>query len=160
MNVCEISEAEFVEKISNGIIQSKNNDWLYKFYAFCGDCFNRWYAGAIRHLPIIKTRSGEFKSAFLNGEEQLFRPSNGLNDGQIINPLFLSKSIDEELQNKLASLLSALGIRQRSPKQTIEMTILMEWETQRKKGGWNYLGKFGRYIMIRILKIKERLSNF
>lgn len=129
LNAKEMLGENFVEQIANGIIQSKNNDWLYKFYSFCVEYFGRWRSDFIKQLPIIKTRTGEFRSAYIGSEEQVFKPSNGLNDAQIVNPLFFSKSIDQDLQLKLSNFLQYLDIKERSPRQTIKMTILAKWDT-------------------------------
>lgn len=132
LDVKEMLGEDFVRQIANGIIQSKNNDWLYKFYSFCVEYFGQWRSDCIKQLPIIKTRTGEFKCAYIGNEEQVFKPSNGLSDAQIVNPLFLSKSIDGDLQQKLSSFLQYLDIKERSPKQTIKMTILAKWGASSK----------------------------
>lgn len=128
LGIEEVNVVNFAQYIAdNLLLKNKNNDWLMKFYLLCSRC-GRFQYDELKQIPIIKTRTGDFKSAYINGGEQVFRPSNGLDNSTIINYLFLNDKIDDTYKNGMQELLRILGIKERTPRQMIEMTIMPNWD--------------------------------
>ena len=119
----------------NGILKKKNNDWLLKYYTLCVNHCNKnssWYekseADKLKEVPIIKTRTGKFICAYINDEAQVFRYSKGIPSAKLIHRLFTSKNLSDETKEEMRRFLSMLDIKERSPRQYIESTILTEWD--------------------------------
>lgn len=136
LNVEKINILDFSSYlVKNNILKKKNIDWLLKYYALCANNCNRssyWYerseADKLKELPIIKTRTGKFVCAYIDDEAQVFRYSKGIPNSKLIHGLFTSKSLSDEKKEDMRQFLSMLDIRERSPRQYIESTLLAEWD--------------------------------
>ena len=128
LEIEKVNVVSFVEYVLDALsLKDMNNDWLKDFYLLCSQC-SFFCLDKLKQMPILKTRKGQFKSAYLGDEEQVFRPSNGLSDSKIINHLFLSEKIDEKHRNGMQELLRILDVKERTPRQMIEMTIMVNWD--------------------------------
>lgn len=132
----------------NGILKRKNNEWLLDYYALCVNHYNKnsgWYekseANKLKEVPIIKTRTGKFVSAYIDEDAQVFRYSKGIPSSKLIHGLFTSKNLPDNKKEEMRRFLSMLDIKERSPRQYIESTILAEWNELSNKDKKNVFFK-------------------
>lgn len=126
---------EFANHISKELKKGNpalDTEWLYDFYSYCGQS-QRYYE--LEEIPIIKNRANGYVSAWKNGSQNIFKPpAKGVARTKILNKILSDDALDRlaKTDNNKASnikaLLSQLEIKERSPKSTIEMDIMSEWE--------------------------------
>lgn len=141
LNVEKVNILDFSKYLTdNKVLNKKNNDWLLDFYTLCVNHCNKngsWYekseADKLKEVPIIKTRTGKFISAYIDGEAQVFRYSKGIPSAKLIHGLFTSKNLSDDTKEEMRRFLSMLDIKERSPRQYIESTILAEWDSLSNK---------------------------
>lgn len=131
LEIKEVDIVEFARIVSKNLNNNTSKEFLYRFYELCAMSvgqYDYWNINSLKRIPIIMTRNGKFRSVCdNNGDEQLFRPSKGLQPAQIINNMFLDIK-DEYRRNNINHLLNVLGIGTRTPAQTIQKTIMAKWD--------------------------------
>ena len=136
LEVEKISVLDFSKYlIEEDILKKKNADWLLRYYSLCANnCTRSSYsweyseADRLKKLPIIKTRSNKFVCAYNGDEPQVFRYSKGIPNSMLIHGLFTSKSLTDSQKEDIRSFLSMLDIKERSPRQYIESSLLSNWD--------------------------------
>jgi hypothetical protein len=134
LGIQTVNFENFIELCTINYLKERKTSWLYQFYAYCSDRLNNDYRDInknfLKQQSIIKSRTGNFVSAYVGESQNIFLNSKGLSNARIVDNIFTTKAkgVPQETRYKLENLLEKLEIKSRSPKSTIELDIMRKWE--------------------------------